>query len=308
MRTHLTARRWLWRNCPLIGLALLICSAGAAQPRTDPLPFTTGVLPQSWKPSGPTCGHIPEFQIHQYNEDFFIIRQSGCSNYEKPFLYLIFGREKALLLDTGAGGTNVARVVKTVVGKWLADHRLRTIRLIVAHTHAHGDHTSGDDQFSSLPDTTLVRPNLEAVQTFFGIRNWPKQVVQYDLGGRILDVIPIPGHERTSIAIYDRSTAILLTGDTLYPGRLYVNEPEEYVRSIQRLVDFTQDKAVAHVLGTHIENRRTPYLDYPVTTIYQPDEHVLELGRGQLLELNDALQRMRGHLVRKVMRDFTISP
>ena len=46
---------------------------------------------------------MPAFQVHEYNPNFFILRQSGCIHYEKPFLYLIFGRDKALLEDTGAG-------------------------------------------------------------------------------------------------------------------------------------------------------------------------------------------------------------
>jgi glyoxylase-like metal-dependent hydrolase (beta-lactamase superfamily II) len=156
--------------------------------------------------------------------------------------------------------------------------------------------------------TTVVAPNLNAVQSFFGIKNWPEQVIQYDLGDRIIDVIPIPGHEATSIAIYDRQTAVLFTGDTLYPGRLYVKDPVQFVQSIQRLVDFTQNKIVAHILGNHIENSRTPHLDYKIGTVYQPDEHALELGRGELLELNEALHRMNGKIVRMAMRDFTIWP
>ena len=63
-------------------------------------------------------------------------------------------------------------------------------------------------------------------------------VPQYDLGDRVLDIIPIPGHQPAGIAIYDRRTAILLTGDTFYPGRLYVRDQAAYVRSIKRLVDF----------------------------------------------------------------------
>ena len=153
-----------------------------------------------------------------------------------------------------------------------------------------------------------MAPNLNAVQSFFGIKNWPEQVIQYDLGDRIIDVIPIPGHEATSIAIYDRQTAVLFTGDTLYSGRLYVKDPVQFVQSIRRLVDFTQNKIVAHILGNHIENSRTPYLDYKVRTVYQPDEHALELGRGELLELNEALHQMNGRIVRMAMRDFTIWP
>jgi glyoxylase-like metal-dependent hydrolase (beta-lactamase superfamily II) len=293
----------------LFAAAFTILSPGAAilpAPQAEGIGYRTGVLPKSWLPSGPKCVKIPEFQIHQYNEDLYILRESGCSNYEKPFLYLLFGADKAMLLDTGAGRTDVAQVVKRVIDNWLVKHRLKSIQLIVAHTHAHGDHISGDDQVVRLPDTVLVSPNLKAVQSFFGIKRWPEEIVQYDLGKRVLDIIPIPGHETTSIAIYDRQTALLFTGDTLYPGRLYISEPAAFVRSIKRLVDFTRDKMIAHILGCHIENTRTPYLDYQVGTIYQPDEHILELGRGQLLELHDALERMKGTLVRKVMRDFTI--
>ena len=60
-----------------------------------------------------------------------------------------------------------------------------------------------------------------------------------DLGDRVIDVIPIPGHEKSSIALYDRQTGVLLTGDTLYPGRLYVPAADfaTFVESVQRLVD-----------------------------------------------------------------------
>ena len=277
-------------------------------PQPDGAGIRPGALPKSWLLGGPKCVEIPEFQVHEYNEDFYILRQSGCSNYEKPFLYLLFGKDKALLLDTGAGKTGVAQVVNQIIDKWLARTKREPIQLIVAHTHAHRDHTGGDEQFKSLPRTSVVSPNLDAVQSFFGIKNWPEQVILYDLGDRIIDVIPIPGHEATSVAIYDRQTAVLFTGDTLYPGRLYVKDPVQFVQSIQRLVDFTQNKVVAHILGNHIENSRTPYLDYKIGTVYQPDEHALELGCGELLELNEALHQMNGKIVRMAMRDFTIWP
>jgi hydroxyacylglutathione hydrolase len=295
----------------VIALALLLFLPDMTRsqaPQPDGAGIRPGALPKSWLLGGPKCVEIPEFQVHEYNEDFYILRQSGCSNYEKPFLYLLFGKDKALLLDTGAGKTGVAQVVNQIIDKWLARTKREPIQFIVAHTHAHSDHTGGDEQLKSLPRTTVVSPNLDAVKSFFGIKNWPEQVIQYDLGDRIIDVIPIPGHEATSVAIYDRQTAVLFTGDTLYPGRLYVKDSVQFIQSIQRLVDFTQNKIVAHILGNHIENSRTPYLDYKIETVYQPDEHALELGRGELLELNEALHRMSGKIVRMAMRDFTIWP
>jgi hypothetical protein len=52
-----------------------------------------------------------------------------------------------------------------------------------------------------------------------------------------------------------------------------------------------------------LENR-----EYTIGSIYQPDEHVLELSRGHLLELNDALKDQHGKAARVANRDFTIWP
>ena len=296
-------------KCLMAASLLLLPSTVFLQsPQPDGAGLKAGVLPDRWTPAGPDCAKIPPFQLHEYNDDLFILRESGCTNYEKPFMFLIFGKDKVLLLDTGAGKAEVAKAVKDAIDKWRSRNKRDSIDLVVAHTHAHGDHIAGDSQFKDAPKTTLVLPNLQAVETFFGIKNWPEEIVTYDLGNRVLNIIPIPGHEATSIAVYDRQTGILFTGDSLYPGRLYVRQPTEYVQSIQRLVDFTQNKPIAHIIGNHIENTRTPFLDYKVGTVYQPDEHVLELGRGQLLELNDALRQMNGSIVRRAFRDFTIWP
>lgn len=284
-------------------------STGYAQaPQPNGAGVRGGVLPRSWRPSGPNCPAKPEFQVHEYNQDLYILRESGCSDFEKPFLYLLFGKEKALLLDTGAGKTDVDQVVKHIIDRWSRRNNRKSIPLVVAHTHAHPDHIAGDAQMRALPNTTVVAPNVGAVQAFFGFRKWPEETVTYDPGDRVLDVIPIPGHEASSIAIYDRQTGILFTGDTLYPGRLYVDDAPAFVRSVQRLVDFTKGKVVTQVLGNHIEQTRTPYMDYPIGTVYQPNEHQLELGRAHLLELNAALSEMKGKIRRMAMRDFTIWP
>ena len=146
------------------------------------------------------------------------------------------------------------------------------------------------------------------VQKFFNLKNWPDEVGTFDLGGRVLDIVPIPGHEAASIAVYDRRTGVLLTGDTMYPGRLYVADGAAFTRSVRRLVDFTAGKPIAYVLGAHIEQSRTPFLDYVVGTKFQPNEHGLELARGHLLELLDGLNQMNGTVVRRAMSDFTIWP
>lgn len=124
----------------------------------------------------------------------------------------------------------------------------------------------------------------------------------------MIDVLAIPGHQPAHLAFYDRRTGILLTGDHLYPGRLYVNDAAEYLRSTRRMVEFTRTRPVAHILGCHIEQSSAPFVDYPTGTRYQPNEHSLELSRSHLLELLAGLEAQEGDLKKQSMRDFTIVP
>ena len=110
-------------------IALLLMSASAtlagqssppqAPQSTQPASAVVepGGLPYTWTASGPRCLEVPDWPVHEYNPNFFILRQSGCIHYEKPFLYLIFGRDSALLEDTGAGQATTAPVVMDLVAK-----------------------------------------------------------------------------------------------------------------------------------------------------------------------------------------------
>ena len=267
-----------------------------------------GVFPSAWITGGPNCLEVPDWQIHEYNPNFYILRESGCSNYEKPFLYLIFGSERALLIDTGAGASDAAQVTQKLIAKWCKRAKRESIPLVVSHTHAHGDHTSGDKGFEGLPNTTLIPATVEAAQKAFGISEWPTQAGSIDLGGRVIDVLAIPGHQPAHVAYYDRQTGILHTGDHLYPGRLYVSDFPAYLASTRRLVEFTATRPVSHIVGCHIEQSSTPFVDYPVRTTYQPHEHSLEMGRAQLLEMLAGLEAMQGKPERAFFRDFTIWP
>jgi hydroxyacylglutathione hydrolase len=292
-----------------LGLTLFACGCSWAQaPQPDGAGVEPGDLPAFWITGGPKCMSVPDWQVHEYNADFYIIRESGCTYYEKPFIYLIFGKDRALMIDTGAGANDIGRFVQTVVRKWLLMKNRDSIPLIVAHSHAHDDHVAGDAQFQGVPNVTLVPATVAGNQKAFHIASWPDGIGNIDLGDRVLDVIPTPGHERSHVMFYDRRTGILLSGDSLYPGRLYVTDFPAFTASVERVVKFTDGKIVTHVLGAHIEQSSTPYQDYPVGTMYQPHEHVLELSRAHLIELNDALRKMNGKPARVAYRDFTIWP
>jgi glyoxylase-like metal-dependent hydrolase (beta-lactamase superfamily II) len=293
-------------------VCLSACTARAQLAQPDGGAIERGTLPERWLSQQPKCMEIPEWEVHEYNKDFYILRQSPCSDFEKPFVFLLFGKEKALLMDTGSRNGNLAPALKRTVKNWLARNGKSSIPLIVAHTHEHEDHTWGDKELQAMNDPAMpvefVAAEVGAVQRVFGIAKWPTDIGHVDLGGRMIDVIPIPGHSKVSVALYDRNTAVLLTGDTLYPGRLYVVDFAAYEASVERLIQFTEGKPVAQVIGNHIEQSSTPFVDYPVGTMYQPQEHALALSRGTLLELGEAVRSMHGVARRLCMRDFSVWP
>ena len=282
-------------------LGLLLASWG-------PTETAPGVFPAHWISGGPACPTEPDIQVHQYNENMYILRQSLCTNFEAPFMYLLFGTDKVLMQDTGAGGIAIADTVYAIIDDWLATHEQESIELIVTHSHGHGDHQAGDSQFIGQPDTTVVGLSQSAVANFFGIDDWPNEIVEFDLGGRIIDVIPIPGHQSAHIALYDRETGILFTGDTLYPGRLYISNFSQYVESIGRMVDFTETLPTCWVLGTHIEMTNQPGVDQPFGSTHHPDEHPLQLHRGHLLELLEAVIAMQDDPFIEPHDDFIVYP
>ena len=79
----------------------------------------------------------------------------------------------------------------------------------------------GDGQFADRPATTIVDRELSAVQEFFGFTDWPDEIVQFDLGGRVLELTGTPGHHRATLTIYDPWSGFLLTADNVLPGRIY---------------------------------------------------------------------------------------
>ena len=300
------------RHFPIFLLVVAALSAHAQFPQPDGGNLEPGVLPSTWTSGGPKCMEVPKWQVHEYNKDFYILRQSGCTDYEKPFVYLIFGKDRALLLDTGSRDGDLVPTLEGTIHNWLERNSRDRIPLVVTHSHAHSDHVAGDADVQAMNDPTIpvtfIAAKVADEAEFFHLRDGNDARGQVDLGDRILDVIPIPGHDSASIALYDRRTGILLTGDSLYPGRLYIHDLAEFQSSTERLIRFTEGKPVAYILGCHIEQTRTPFLDYAIGTIYQPNEHRLEMSRGSLLELEDALQSLQGTPRRLAMSDFSLWP
>jgi glyoxylase-like metal-dependent hydrolase (beta-lactamase superfamily II) len=260
-------------------------ATGDAAPPSDTAAggLVPGSLAVTWMHGSADCAQNtdPEIQVHRYNATTYILRQNKCRTFEAPFVYLLIGTQSALSLDTGATPTATLRdAIKGLIG---------SRPLLAAHSHAHGDHTAGDPQFAGQPGIEVVGNTVAAQQAAFAITAWPDTLGHRDLGDRPLDVLAIPGHEATHIAIYDRQTGLLLTGDSLYPGLLFIRDWTAYRASIHRLAQFAATRPISHVLGAHVEMTATPKQVYPYGTVYQPNEHALPLTAAHLMELDAAL-------------------
>ena len=99
-----------------------------------------------------------------------------------------------------------------------------------------------------------------------------------------------------------------MTGDTFYPGRLYVKDWKAFKKSIERLVKFTDNNEISTILGNHIEMTQLPGVDYPMGTIYQPKEHQLPLGVVTLKKLSSALIQLGDNPTKEVHDSFIIYP
>jgi glyoxylase-like metal-dependent hydrolase (beta-lactamase superfamily II) len=277
--------------------------------RDSPAP---GSLDVRWIHGSVSAKHNtdPDIQVHQYNPHTYILRQNMAVHYEAPFMFLLFGNDRALLLDTGATRSPdffpLRQTVDGLIEQWLADHPRSSYSLIVGHTHLHRDHFEADSQFLDRPDTHIVGRSLDDTIAFYGFKQWPAEVVSLDLGGRVLQVMGSPGHEDAEVSIYDPYTQLLLTGDIVYPGRLYVRDWNAFRDSIHRLIAFTETHPISHVLGCHVEMSIYPRIDYLIRTNYQPYERPPQMTVEQLRSLQTAIEQVNGQPGVHVFDDYII--
>ena len=108
--------------------------------------------------------------------------------------------------------------------------------------------------------------------------------------------------------MYDEQTHLLLTGDTFYPGRLYVRNWPAFTSSINRLTQFCAANKVTWLVGNHIEMTGSAGLDYPVGTTYQPHEQSLPLTVADLKQLNAELIALGNVPTHRTFDKYILAP
>jgi len=186
----------------------------------------------------------PWFEIYQVAEGVYSLVEPY--HYEETISYLITGRDRAVLIDTGMGVADVRAEVRN----------LTSLPVILVNSHWHWDHIGANHQFDEiwafdddfevgkiergmsvaecaeagfLRPESLCRPLPAGLDpATYELR--PCRVTrrlqhgeEIDLGGRSLIVHHTPGHSPGGICLLDTKDRILFTGDTYYPGTMYAN-------------------------------------------------------------------------------------
>src|SRR6266568_4457044 len=152
----------------LLALGMLLTSSpGWSQ-------LVPGSMDIHWNEGAPNCANPqPPLQVHQYNTRTFILRESLCATFEAPFMYLLIGSTKALLIDTGdvAGPTQMP-LANTVMHLLPGDTSAK-LPLLVVHTHRHLDHRAADGQFTHFSNAQVVGFDFDSVRRYYNFTDWP---------------------------------------------------------------------------------------------------------------------------------------
>lgn len=142
--------------------------------------------------------------------------------------YLFTGRERALLIDTGMTTKNAKEIAES----------LTALPLSLINTHADRDHTAGNGAFAEIYMSPKEEP-LYRNQNGTGMVIPVKEGDVIDLGGRPLRIIDVPGHTPGSIAILDEKNRVLVSGDSVQNGNIYMFGPKrnlnDFIKSMEHL-------------------------------------------------------------------------
>lgn len=194
-----------------------------------------------------------EYRSESLGKGIWRIEDFGGARGDESF-YLVEGKNRALLLDTGMGKGDLAGYVRT----------LTSLPVDVAITHGHGDHFGQVDQFKestvymSETDSALL-PAAFITRRFKGVKDG--EIIDLG-GGRQFEAIEVPGHTLGSVIYLDRRDRIAVTGDAVSSGSmvylfgLSCTALDQYVESLKRLDDRVKDlDGLTLLVGHHYQEK-----------------------------------------------------
>jgi glyoxylase-like metal-dependent hydrolase (beta-lactamase superfamily II) len=292
--------------------AALSLPATAAEIDFDPEQPAPGNMRFAWIHGSISAMHNTDVrvQVHRYNEHTYLLRQNPAVDWEAPFMYLLLGEERALLLDAGATPNAdwfpLRATVDAVLARWAEARGSSVPELVVLTTSDAPAQVDGLVQFVDRPHTIVIEPTIEAVGQALELDRWPEATGTLDLGGRVLTVLPTPGVSELALSVYDPYTDFLFTGTTVLPGRIVIRDFEAYDASIEKLRDFASAHPVKWVMGGQIDMSTTPGVDYRLRSNFRPNERELQLNPSVLATVRDVVKLINGRERVEVLADLIV--
>lgn len=131
---------------------------------------------------------------------------------ENTRMYLICGKEKALLLDTGNGTGDLLALVRSLYHE----------EILVAHTHAHTDHIGCDHQFAEIYAHRAEWDALLAAGLSPSKLRELNDGDIIDLGERRIEAWHTPGHTGGSMSYLDWDNRMIFSGDNVSERPIYM--------------------------------------------------------------------------------------
>ncbi len=158
--------------------------------------------------------------------------------------YLVCGSSRALLIDGLQDTTGLYEKVRS----------LTALPLDVLFTHAHYDHlgSSCEEFYHAGCDIYLNSADNELAEETLG-KPVPEGFFReledghtFDLGGRVLRVMTVPGHTPGSVVVLDEAEQLLFSGDSIGSGPIWLQLPYSlplniFQSAVERLLQQIKD-------------------------------------------------------------------
>ena len=235
------------------------------------------------------------FTVERLDETTYVI--SECKHREETNCYLLCGKEKALLIDTGLGVSNIKEVID----------KITSLPVSVVTTHVHWDHIGGHrffDEFAvhederewimdefplplsvvkqNLLDGNCEFPEIFTIDTYEVFKGIPQKILhdgdEITLGNRRVKVIHTPGHSPGHCCFYEIEKGYLYSGDLIYKGCLDMFYPTTNPKLFAQSISKVNELDVHRILPGHHG------LDVPVNMISQIKKAFFDLEKAGELE------------------------
>lgn len=295
-----------WFTATIIAVTLAAATAGAQSNNSSLSPEWCRELPRpQYKQLESLPSADPWFEVYHPAPGVFAIYEPH--QFEEVISYLIVGKKRAVLFDTGMGIGDIKRVVAA----------LTALPVVVLNSHTHNDHVGDNWEFSEIygMDSEFTRINAKGSSAdaqaeltsdsicgqlpagfdaksyatrAWRVTRWLHDGDTVELGGRVLEVISTPGHTPDAICLADRSNGLLFTGDSYYAGPVWLYRPETnldaYIRSVERIAALASQLHL--LLPTHNvpvgEPAELPKLAAAIKKVRAGEVRPISVGEGKV--------------------------